>query len=154
MVAHIVPVDPFDLVVFGATGDLARRKLIPALFHRMQDGQMPDGARLIGAARSDMDADAYRRMAEEALLEFGGPEAQNTEARRRFLTAVDYARVDISSDDGWQNLAAALPEDDTRPRAFYMSVAPRFFAQVAERVHDAGPCHTELAYRHRETAGP
>lgn len=43
MVAHIVPVDPFDLVVFGATGDLARRKLIPALFHRMRDGQMPDG---------------------------------------------------------------------------------------------------------------
>jgi glucose-6-phosphate 1-dehydrogenase len=43
MVARVVPVEPFDLAVIGATGDLALRKLIPALYHRMQDGQMPDG---------------------------------------------------------------------------------------------------------------
>ena len=56
MVAKVVPVDPFDLVVFGATGDLARRKLIPALYHRLRDGQMPGDARVIGAARTDMDS--------------------------------------------------------------------------------------------------
>ena len=44
MAGTVVPVDPFDLVVFGATGDLAKRKLIPGLYHRFRDGQMPPGA--------------------------------------------------------------------------------------------------------------
>ncbi|MEL6793273.1 MAG: glucose-6-phosphate dehydrogenase, partial [Pseudomonadota bacterium] len=49
MVAKTVPVPPFDLIVFGGTGDLARRKLIPGLFHRFASGQAPEGARIIGA---------------------------------------------------------------------------------------------------------
>ena len=64
--ARVVPVEPFDLVVFGATGDLARRKLIPALCRRMQDRQMPDGARIIGAARSDLDREGFRALAAAA----------------------------------------------------------------------------------------
>ncbi|PJA60005.1 MAG: glucose-6-phosphate dehydrogenase, partial [Rhodobacterales bacterium CG_4_9_14_3_um_filter_71_31] len=49
MAARVVPVEPFDLVVFGATGDLARRKLIPALYHRLHDGQAPHRRKLIPA---------------------------------------------------------------------------------------------------------
>ncbi|MEO1471471.1 MAG: glucose-6-phosphate dehydrogenase [Pseudomonadota bacterium] len=137
MVAQVVPVDPFDLVVFGATGDLARRKLIPALFHRLKDGQMPEGARVLGAARSEMEAEGFRRLADEALAEFGGEDAKDLEARDRFLATLDYVRVDAMSNDGWKHLAAALPDSD-RVRAFYLSVAPRFFGPVAERVHGAG----------------
>ncbi|MFT6062711.1 MAG: glucose-6-phosphate 1-dehydrogenase, partial [Paracoccaceae bacterium] len=55
MVARIIPVPAFDLVVFGGTGDLSRRKLIPALYRRMRDGQAPTDARIFAAARSDMD---------------------------------------------------------------------------------------------------
>ena len=47
MTARVIPVDPFDLVVFGATGDLAQRKLLPALYHRDAAGQLPDGARIL-----------------------------------------------------------------------------------------------------------
>ncbi len=138
MVARVVPVDPFDLVVFGGTGDLARRKLIPALYHRLHDGQMPDGARIVGAARGEMDADGFRRIAGEALDEFVGGDALDAETRRRFLSCIDYVRVDAASEDGWDALTAALPEGTDRPRAFYLSVAPRFFGPLAERVHDAG----------------
>ncbi|SMF29558.1 glucose-6-phosphate 1-dehydrogenase [Tistlia consotensis] len=138
MVARIVPVDPFDLVVFGATGDLARRKLIPALYHRLHDGQMPDEARIVGAARGELDRDGFRRMADAALEEFVGAGELDPDARRRFLSTIDYVRLDALSSDGWGQLSAALPDADERPRAFYLSVAPRFFGQVAERVHGAG----------------
>ncbi len=58
--AQIIPVAPFDCVVFGATGDLTIRKLMPALYYRLRDGQIPPEARIIGAARSDLDDGAYR----------------------------------------------------------------------------------------------
>ncbi len=139
MVARVVPVDPFDLVIFGARGDFARRKLIPALYHRMHDGQMPEEARLVGVARADLDADGYRRMAEAVLDEFGGTDAQDAEMRRKFFTALDYVSLDVMQEHGWQNLKQALPENGTaRSRAFYLSVAPRFFGPIAEGVHRAG----------------
>ena len=54
MASKVVPVAPFDLVVFGGTGDLARRKLLPALYHLMHVGQMPGEARVICVARSEL----------------------------------------------------------------------------------------------------
>ncbi len=138
MVARVVPVDPFDLVVFGATGDLARRKLLPALYHRLHDGQMPGGARIVGAARADLDADAYRALASEALEEFVAPADLDPDTRARFLACIDYVRLDALSNDGWEELKAALSPDASRPRAFYLSLAPRFFGEVAERIHRAG----------------
>ena len=73
MVARVIPVDPFDLVVFGGTGDLAQRKLLPALYRRMLGGQALQGSRIIGAARRDLDADGFRHMAEAALRDHAGP---------------------------------------------------------------------------------
>ncbi|MGB1209559.1 MAG: glucose-6-phosphate dehydrogenase, partial [Paracoccaceae bacterium] len=67
MVSRVIPVNPFDLVIFGGTGDLARRKILPGLFRRFCAGQIPDGSCIIGAARTDMDAAAYRRMIREAI---------------------------------------------------------------------------------------
>ena len=48
MATRIIPVEPFDLVIFGGTGDLARRKILPGLYRRYRSGQMPEGARIIG----------------------------------------------------------------------------------------------------------
>ena len=72
MVSRVIPVDPFDLVIFGGTGDLARRKILPGLFRRFVAGQMPADSRIIGAARSDYDSDAYRKEVKAALEEFIG----------------------------------------------------------------------------------
>jgi glucose-6-phosphate 1-dehydrogenase len=60
----IIPVDPFDYVVFGGTGDLAERKLLPALYHRQMAGQLTDPTRIIGASRSEMSHDEYRSFAQ------------------------------------------------------------------------------------------
>ena len=78
MVSRVIPVKTFDLVIFGGTGDLARRKILPGLFRRFLSGQMPEDSRIIGAARSDLDADGYRQMIADAVAEFGGEESKNT----------------------------------------------------------------------------
>ena len=65
--ANFIPVDEFDLVIFGATGDLAMRKLMPALYHRERDGQITGDSRIIGASRGDLGRDDYLSQVEEAL---------------------------------------------------------------------------------------
>ena len=64
--AKFVPVDPFDIVIFGGTGDLSRRKLLPALFHRWLDGQIPPNSTIVGSARAELDDAGYRQLAREA----------------------------------------------------------------------------------------
>ena len=69
--SKIIVVDPFDYVVFGGTGDLAKRKLFPALYHRELDGQLPEAARIIGVARSSSCSDdEFRAQVEKGLREF------------------------------------------------------------------------------------
>ena len=67
MTSKIIPVEPFDYVIFGGTGDLAQRKLLPALYHRDHDGQLPQGARFIGASRGECSQEAYQKFAHDAL---------------------------------------------------------------------------------------
>jgi len=140
MAARVIPVDPFDLVVFGGTGDLARGKILPGLFRRFVDGQMPEGARVIGAARSDMTAEAFRAFAAEAIEAAVPAGRRDPDRMAAFLRALDYIAVDARGDGGWLQLADAM-----RPgvvRAFYFSVAPALFGELAGRLHHhriAGP---------------
>ena len=94
MVSRVIPVDPFDLVIFGGTGDLARRKILPGLFRRYCSGQMPAEARITGAARSDLDDDGYRAFVREAVAEFGGGRACEDGTLDGFLERVGYVPVD------------------------------------------------------------
>jgi len=70
MASRVIPVDPFDLVIFGGTGDLAKRKILPGLFRRFVAGQMPFEALIKGAARAEMDDMGYRDLVKTAILEF------------------------------------------------------------------------------------
>jgi len=71
--ATIIPVSPFDYVVFGATGDLTQRKLLPALYQRYRDAQIPETSRIIGASRSHMSVEEFREHARDALKSFVPP---------------------------------------------------------------------------------
>src|SRR5881296_935518 len=70
-----LPVHPTTLVIFGATGDLARRKLLPALYNLGHEGALPERFNVIGIARSEMDDDGYRDMARESIEQFSRREA-------------------------------------------------------------------------------
>lgn len=137
MAGQTIPVPPFDLVVFGATGDLARRKLLPSLYRRSLAGQIPDGARIVGAARSDLDDEAFRALAREALEQHLDPKVLRAKPLERFLSLLAYVPVEAASQAGWSRLADLLEAPGERVRAFYLSVAPRFFAPICQRLAEA-----------------
>lgn len=132
---HVV--EPFDLVIFGGTGDLARHKILPALCRRFAAGQFPEGARIIGAARTDLSPEAYRNFAREALRESAGDDVCDEAALRAFFSALDYVPLDARGERGWRELAARL-DDDNRVRACFFSVGPSLFGPLAERIHRYG----------------
>ena len=136
MVSRVIPVDVFDLVIFGGTGDLARRKILPGLFRRFQSGQMPEEARIIGAARTKMNRDDYRADIEKALKEFLPKDARPKAAVDEFLERLDYVAIDAMGEGGWKALSGLLRKDVVR--AFYFSVAPSLFGPLAERLHMHG----------------
>ena len=133
MVSRVIPVEDFDLVIFGGTGDLARRKILPGLFRRFRATQMPAEARVIGAARADLDDAAYREMIREAIAEFGGEEKSDAEALEAFLAQLHYEKIDATGDAGWLELAGRMRAGVVR--AFYFSVGPSLFGALAERLH-------------------
>ncbi|MDP2734502.1 MAG: glucose-6-phosphate dehydrogenase, partial [Hoeflea sp.] len=134
----IIPVDPFDYVVFGGTGDLAERKLLPALYHRQLDGQLTEPTRIIGASRSEMDNDAYRNFARAALKEHLKDGEYEHDVVENFLARLFYVSVDAKSDKGWPELKALLDEGKDRIRAFYLAVGPALFGDISERIQSNG----------------
>ena len=136
MVSRVIPVDPFDLVIFGGTGDLARRKILPALFRRYCAGQFEEGARVIGAARTDMDDAGYRSFASEAIAEFSDHEGCDMGRLDAFLGMLHYVTIDARGTTGWRALAKLIKSDHVK--AFYFSVGPGLFGDLAERLHKYG----------------
>ena len=102
--AELVPVEPFDIVVFGATGDLALRKLVPALFHRWCDGQISDDSRIIAASRDPMESAAYREMAATHINGAGG-QSDRSGKWAAFVERLTYVAVDGTGEgSGWDEL--------------------------------------------------
>ena len=136
MSSRIIPVLPFDYLVFGATGDLARRKLIPALYHRFRDTQVPEEARIIASSREEMTADEYRGVVRQALDQFVDSQQREPEVVGRFLETIDYVSIDASSDRGWSNLVTILRPDVVR--AFYLAVSPQLVGLICEQLGKRG----------------
>ncbi|HRO13048.1 glucose-6-phosphate dehydrogenase [Amaricoccus sp.] len=138
MVSTVIPVPPFDLVIFGATGDLAHRKILPSLFRRMAAHQVPAGSRVIGAARSKMSRADFRKAAGEALTRYVEAKLLAPALVERFLGMIDYVSIDAAGEGGWGPLAKKLDEKPDSVRAFYLSVAPQLFTPIAHRLAQAG----------------
>ena len=136
MASRVIPVEPFDLVVVGATGDLGRRKILPALFRRFCAGQTPAGARVIGAARREMSRADFHDFVAAALREFSPKQAGDPGRIEAFLDSVDYQAIDALSPRGWAELAEKLTPG--RVRAFYFSVGPGLFGELARRIREFG----------------
>jgi glucose-6-phosphate 1-dehydrogenase len=115
-----------DFVVFGGTGDLALRKLLPALYHREREHQLPRDFRIIGASRSHLDDDGYRALAD-------------AEAVDRMLGRIHHLTVDAGDPEGWHLLHGLLKEPQHgQVRAFYLAVAPALFGPICDRLDEIG----------------
>ncbi|MEM8851572.1 MAG: glucose-6-phosphate dehydrogenase [Pseudomonadota bacterium] len=136
MVSRTIPVDSFDLVLFGATGDLAARKILPSLYRRFLAGQMPEDARIIGAARSDLDDAGFRKLVGKALGDFVSEKKRHKETIAKFLDRCSYIPIDAKGDGGWKELKKSVRDDVVK--AFYFSVAPAIFGTLAEKLRAHG----------------
>jgi glucose-6-phosphate 1-dehydrogenase len=134
MTSRIIAVEPFDLTVFGGAGDLAYRKLLPALYHRHRDGQIPPGARIIGVSRRAMSDGEYREATRKALGKHVAAEELEPATVQSFLDRLHFVPVDAKSDQGWNDLVSLLGEGKDRVRAFYLAVDPSLFGTISARL--------------------
>jgi glucose-6-phosphate 1-dehydrogenase len=125
------------LLLFGATGDLARRMLLPSLYALDSDGLLPDGLRIIGTARSELDDDTFRERATEALVQYL-PEGFFQEGiATRFLARLSYVPLDINEPEGFERLAQAIG-DPCHGVAIFLSTAPSLFKPTIDGLAAAG----------------
>ncbi len=132
--------DPTALVIFGAGGDLAARKLIPAVYNLSLAGLLPDHMRVLGVARRH-DVHSFRRTAREAI-EAHSARASTRTAWKALEPRLEILQGDFSNPELFQALAERLDRDDARmgpaQRVFYLAVAPRFFALIANALAAVG----------------
>jgi glucose-6-phosphate 1-dehydrogenase len=138
MTNTIIPVSIFDLVVFGANGDLALRKLFPALYRRYADGQIPEGSRIIGASLSEYGSDEFRAEVYEALKLHLDAEELSDDRIHSFLRCLHYQGIDATDISTWEGLTATLEQQPDRIRVYYLSVAPFLFGPIAQSLAEAG----------------
>ncbi len=129
--AKFIPVDVFDLVIFGGAGDLAMRKLLPALYHRDRDCQLPADCRIISLGRSTIDRGEFLQRVGDSLRSRLAASEYSEEMWQAFSQRLQYIQTDALSPDQWQNLAKALQGHENRIRVFYLATAPRLFGPIA-----------------------
>jgi glucose-6-phosphate 1-dehydrogenase len=136
--ASIIPVEDFDFLVFGATGDLTLRKLVPALFQRFRAKQFSAACRIIAAARSDLTDETYRERAEAALLEHVPEEQRDAETLSNFLKLIFYTRVNGAHEEGWEQVNAVFAGAPSRVRVFYLATSPNLYGAVCNNLKRQG----------------
>src|ERR1700738_4876562 len=133
---------PCSVVLFGATGDLAHRKLIPALYNLAADGELPPAVTVIGFARREKSDEDFRREMEEATRKFSRQTVRD-EIWKTFSQSIFYHQSDFADEAGYKKLAERLDKIDkergTRGnRLFYFAVAPDQFEPILKHIKAAG----------------
>jgi glucose-6-phosphate 1-dehydrogenase len=114
------------------------RKILPGLYHRDLDGQLPAESRIVGAARTETDRDGYVAQAEKALRRFVEPERLHEEKLASFLARLDYLPLDATREAGWLDLAGKLGDAPDRIRVFYLATAPDLFGPICRKLGSVG----------------
>jgi len=129
------------LLLFGATGDLARRMLLPSLYALHDDGLLPKGLKIVATARSVLDDNGYRDLAEEALCEFLPGHDRDGASIPAFLERLHYQPLDIlSGAAGFAQLAETLG-DTSGGMSIFLSTAPSLFEPTIRGLKSAGLAH-------------
>jgi glucose-6-phosphate 1-dehydrogenase len=135
MTSQIIPVDPFDFIIFGGTGDLAERKLLPALYFRQCDHQFSEPTRIIGASRSKMTDKEYQAFAEKALREHVKAQDIKEDELKVFIKRISYVTVDAMTGEGFDKLKKAIGDSESI-RAFYLAVSPNLFGEISHKLKE------------------
>lgn len=140
-------VEPCSIVIFGASGDLTARKLVPALYHLFKEKQLPTPFRVIGFARREKSDDSWRAELRTALDEFSRTKPVDEAVWGEFARSLLYCMGDLTDPAAYVKLEQLLHSfGDVRLRKnllFYLATSPSQFGQVAEQLH-----HANLLHRH------
>src|SRR5579884_3005207 len=140
-------VEPCSVVIFGASGDLTARKLIPALYHLYKDKQMPADFRVVGFARREKTDDSFRAELRQALDQFSRTKPVDDAVWNEFAKRVVYCMAEFSDSAGYQKLEKILSSFGSEPLRnnllFYLATSPSQFGEVAEKLHDACLLHKD-----------
>src|SRR6202035_5064271 len=133
---------PCTIVIFGATGDLTHRKLVPALYNLAADGELPPAVTIVGFARRPKTDDQFRRDLEEATRKFSR-QAVRDEIWKNFAQSIFYHTSEFGDESGYKALAKRLDEIDknhsTRGnRLFYFAASPDQFEPILKNLKAAG----------------
>jgi glucose-6-phosphate 1-dehydrogenase len=128
------------LVIFGASGDLTQRKLVPALFELFQSGSLPDGLGVLGISRSALGADGFRQRCKDKCKTRSGYTESTWEA---FAKRLDYYAADAAKNSDWPGISAELGRQckqwNTQGNVlFYLSVAPELYEPIIDNIGAAG----------------
>jgi glucose-6-phosphate 1-dehydrogenase len=140
---------PTTIVIFGASGDLTRRKLIPALHSSYRKGRLPADTRVVGFARRPWDHDYFRERMRQGMEEFAS-DSYNAESWASFAENIWYAQGNLDDRSDYEQLNAFLYdlEKGASNRLYYMATAPRFFVTIVEQLGAVGCALEEGGWRH------
>lgn len=130
--AKLLPVELFDLIIFGGTGDLAMRKLLPALYHRDRDGQIVGDSRIIAVGRSALSLDEYLSDVEQALRKNLAEGEFEDDQWQSFSKRIQYVDADAFAHSEWGGLVTLLQGYEARTRVAYLATAPSLFGSIAK----------------------
>ena len=134
----------FDLILFGGTGDLVWRKLMPALFQAFRHGSLPEGGRIVGVARDDLTDDAYRALIKSRFDHVELAKRPTEEEFARFAALLFYLRMDLSNPADYPRLASKLQEHSADTVVMYLATAPGLFTVFCEQIAAAGMHHPNM----------
>jgi glucose-6-phosphate 1-dehydrogenase len=119
----------FSLYLFGGTGDLSSRKLLPALFRQETISSISHESQIVGIGSKDLTVDSYISMVKESLSKHFHGFDENGDAWKRFCMRLSYKKLDINSDDDWKNFGN-IPQD--RPAIFYLATPPNLYKVISK----------------------
>jgi glucose-6-phosphate 1-dehydrogenase len=139
------PPEPCSIVIFGASGDLTARKLIPALYHLFKEKQMPSAFRVIGFARREKTDESWRQELRAALDQFSRTKPVDDKVWNDFSKNISYCMGDITEAAAYQKLEGMLTSFGQAPLRenllFYLATQPSQFGPVVEQLHNASLLH-------------
>jgi glucose-6-phosphate 1-dehydrogenase len=133
---QLIPVDLFDLVIFGGGGDLSLRKLLPSLYHRDGDGQLPEGSRIIAVGRNALERSAFHEVVRSAFD--ANMDSVDEDRWTQFAAKLDYVSLEALEPETWDPLVERLAGHEDRIRAVYLATPPRLFGGIARGFHSRG----------------
>jgi glucose-6-phosphate 1-dehydrogenase len=124
----------FDLVLFGGTGDLTWRKLMPALFQAFRHGTLPPGGRILAVARDERSDEAYRAFIRQKFADVEPSKQPSDEEFARFAQALHYRRMDLSQPEHYAGLKAWLDERGAQTVVLFLATSPHLFTQICAQL--------------------